>query len=205
LTLLGKAVADLGSVCDPLFLGHALRQAGEAARAQRKFRAVGGSIASGSVVVGLERLQIEPGVVVQSGCLLHCGGQPWSDGRGHVRLGARAYVGHHCVLYGAGGLDIGLDVLLGPGVTITSQGHHFGTRAQPINRQPHLLAPVSIGDGAWIGAGAVVLPGVSIGAGAVVAAGAVVTCDVQPFHLVAGVPARVVRERDAADVAQETA
>jgi len=204
-SLIRRALADLAAVCDPVFLGHGLRHAGDAARAQRRFRAVGGSIAVGSIVVGLDRLQIDAGAVVQSGCLLHCGGQPWSGGAGRVRLGARSYVGHHCVLYGAGGLDIGDDVLLGPGVTITSQGHRFDKRSQPINRQPHLLAPVSIGNGAWVGAGVVVLPGVSIGAGAIVAAGAVVTSDVPAFHLAAGVPARVVRERASTDLEHETA
>jgi acetyltransferase-like isoleucine patch superfamily enzyme len=197
LELAGKALRDLASVCDPVFVGHALRHAADAARAQRKFRAAGSRIVPGSIVVSLDSLHIEAGVLVQTGSLLHGGGQPWSMGQGRIRLGTRCYVGHHCVLYGAGGLDIGSDVLLGPGVTITSQGHRFDTRAQPISQQPHLLAAVSIGDGAWIGAGAVVLPGVTIGAGAVVAAAAVVTSDVPAFHVAAGVPARVLRERDA--------
>jgi acetyltransferase-like isoleucine patch superfamily enzyme len=200
MSLTRKALADLASVCDPLFVAHALRSAADAARARRRFRAAGGHIAHGSVVVGLDRLQVEVGAVVQTGCLLHCGGQDWSGGQGGLRLGARSYVGHHCVLYGAGGLDIGADVLLGPNVTITSQGHQFESLAVPINLQPHLLAAVSIGDGAWVGAGAVILPGVSIGAGAIVAAGAVVADDIPAFHLAAGVPARVIRERGQASV-----
>jgi acetyltransferase-like isoleucine patch superfamily enzyme len=198
-----KAMADLASVCDPVFIAYVLRDSADAARAHRWFRSAGAQLAAGTVVVGLERMRVEPGVIVQTGCLLHCGGQDWSTGRGHLRLGARSYVGHHCILYGAGGLDIGADVLLGPGVTVTSQGHRFDLLTVPINRQPHLLAPVHIGDGAWIGAGAVILPGVSIGAGAIVAAGAVVTDNVPDLHLVAGVPARLVRERVDAVVPSE--
>jgi acetyltransferase-like isoleucine patch superfamily enzyme/2-polyprenyl-3-methyl-5-hydroxy-6-metoxy-1,4-benzoquinol methylase len=52
---------------------------------------------------------------------------------------------------------------------------------------------VSIGDDAWIGAGATILPGVRIGEGAVIGAGAVVTADVEPYSVVAGIPARVIR------------
>lgn len=195
LARVGRLLADLISVCDPGFLAHGLRRAADAARARRRFRRAGGSIAAGSTVVGLPNLEIGHGALVQTGCLIHCGGLEWSGGRGHVRLGARSYVGHQCVLYGSGGLDIGDDVLIGPGVTITSQGHTFATRQRPINAQPFQFEPVSIGAGAWIGAGAVILPGVTVGAGAVVAAGAVVTRDVPPYHQAAGVPARVVGER----------
>jgi acetyltransferase-like isoleucine patch superfamily enzyme len=55
-------------------------------------------------------------------------------------------------------------------------------------------SPVRIGDGVWVGTGATILPGVTVGAGAVVAAGSVVTADVPPGALVAGNPARVVRD-----------
>ncbi|MCB1356319.1 MAG: hypothetical protein KDK53_07450 [Maritimibacter sp.] len=57
--------------------------------------------------------------------------------------------------------------------------------------------PITVEDYAWIGAGAIVLPGVTIGTGAVVAAGAVVTRDVAPRSIVAGNPARLLRSVDA--------
>jgi maltose O-acetyltransferase len=87
---------------------------------------------------------------------------------------------------------IGDRVRLGPEVLVLTSSHHIGdhsTRAGYASR-----APVSIGSGAWLGARAIILPGVSIGDGAVVAAGAVVTKPVPADHLVAGVPARLVRE-----------
>src|SRR5690606_23262164 len=64
-------------------------------------------------------------------------------------------------------------------------------------RQKH----VTIGNDVWIGHGAVIMPGVTIGDGAVVGANAVVTHDVAPYQIVAGVPARPVRQRFPADIA----
>ena len=62
--------------------------------------------------------------------------------------------------------------------------------------------PVAIGHDVWIGHGAIILPGRNVGTGAVVAAGAIVTRDVPPYAIVAGVPARVVRQRFPDDVAE---
>jgi hypothetical protein len=62
--------------------------------------------------------------------------------------------------------------------------------------------PVRIGHDVWIGHGAIVLPGRSVGTGAVIAAGAVVTRDVAPYAVVAGIPARPVKQRFQADIAE---
>ena len=61
-------------------------------------------------------------------------------------------------------------------------------------QESEVLRPITIGNNVWIGCRAIILKGVTIGEGAVVAAGAVVTKDVAPFMLVAGNPARVIRE-----------
>jgi acetyltransferase-like isoleucine patch superfamily enzyme len=57
------------------------------------------------------------------------------------------------------------------------------------------VAPIVLEDGAWIGAGAIVLPGVRVGRGAVIAAGAVVTKDVEPYSIVGGVPGVAIGSR----------
>src|SRR5262245_52970449 len=91
---LWRGLGDLFALCDPMFLALKLRDAANAARARRRFRSVSGSLAMGARIVNLDRLQLGQGVVVQSGCLLHCGGLDWSDQQGSIRLGRQTYVGH---------------------------------------------------------------------------------------------------------------
>lgn len=119
-----------------------------------------------------------------SGVQLHC-----RFLHGHrVALGARSVINHGCLLDGRRfPIQIGADVSIGPEAAILTLGHDpsspkFADRG----------GPVTIGDHAWIGFRAIVLPGVLIGEGAVVGAGAVVSRDVAPFTIVAGNPARPI-------------
>jgi len=112
-----------------------------------------------------------------------------------LTIGDESWLGQHCFLHAAGGLTIGSKVGLGPGVKILTSRHAETPRPLPIIDGPVELAPVVIEDGADLGVGAIVLPGVTIGRGAQVGAGAVVTRDVPPYAVVAGSPARVLRER----------
>jgi maltose O-acetyltransferase len=89
---------------------------------------------------------------------------------------------------------IGNHVYMGYDVTLITVDHAISPAAQRCGTLVH--GPIEIGDGAWIGSRAMVLPGVRIGRGAVVAAGAIVTKDVAPNTLVAGVTARFVRDLD---------
>lgn len=87
---------------------------------------------------------------------------------------------------------IGTRVQFGPRASIITSTHRIGTSAQrAIGAE---TAPVSVGDGCWIGAGAMILPGVSVARGCVIAAGAVVTKDTAQDGLYAGVPATRVRD-----------
>ena len=110
---------------------------------------------------------------------------------GTVRIGAGCYINRDGYFEGEAPITIGDQVSIGPGVTFLTVGHHIG----PTTRRAGAfdIRPITVGDGAWIGANVTILPGVRIGAGAVVAAGAVVTQDVPPDTLVAGIPARVKR------------
>jgi acetyltransferase-like isoleucine patch superfamily enzyme len=94
-----------------------------------------------------------------------------------------------------GWISVGNDVLLGP-FTILHTGKHVTQRVDiPINRQGYTFAPIVVEDDVWIGARVTVLAGVTLGKGTVVAAGAVVTRSTEPYSIVAGVPARKIRDR----------
>jgi acetyltransferase-like isoleucine patch superfamily enzyme len=113
-----------------------------------------------------------------------------TDGGRNLRFGRNVFVNHGCTAMDFGGIDIGDDVMLGPNVQLISSGHPV----DPATRRSQITtAPIRIGRGVWIAAGATVLQGVTVGDDAVVAAGAVVTKDVPPRTLVAGVPAKVIR------------
>lgn len=111
---------------------------------------------------------------------------------GDVVIGDHTRVGLHNTVIGP--VTIGHHVNLAQGITITALNHNFEDKSQRIDVQGVSTKPVIIGDDIWIGANAVVLPGVSIGNHSVVAAGAVVTKDVPPHTLVAGVPAKIIKE-----------
>ena len=113
-----------------------------------------------------------------------------TDSGRNLRFGRNVFVNHGCTAMDLGGITIGDDVMIGPNVQLISSGHPL----DPATRRKQITtAPVHIGRGVWIAAGATVLQGVTVGDDAVVAAGAVVTKDVPARTLVAGVPARVVR------------
>ena len=115
----------------------------------------------------------------------------YSDHGLNIRVGRNVFINQACVLNDIGGIEIGDEVMISPRVSLLTAGHPLdpGRRRRQI-----VAAPIAIGRNVWLGAGATVLQGVTVGPDAVVAAGAIVTRDVPPRALVAGVPARVVRE-----------
>jgi maltose O-acetyltransferase len=116
-------------------------------------------------------------------------GRPRPDRPG-ISIGEHTVINQSCVLDGRGGLRIGNNVSISPGVWLLTDGHDMN---DPLF--PEVLAPIEICDYAWLGSRALVMPGVTIGEGAVVAAGAVVTKDVCPYTVVGGVPARPIGTR----------
>ena len=111
---------------------------------------------------------------------------------GDVLIGDNTRIGIHCTVIGP--VTIGSHVNLAQGITVTALNHNFEDAAKRIDEQGISTKPVVIGDDVWIGANAVILPGVTIGSHAVIAAGAVVTKDVPSHTLVAGVPAKVIKQ-----------
>lgn len=111
---------------------------------------------------------------------------------GDVTIGDYTRIGIHCTVIGP--VCIGKNVNLAQGITVTALNHNFEDPTRKIDEQGISTKPVVIGDDVWIGANAVILPGVTIGHHVVVAAGAVVTKDVPPHSLVAGVPAKLIKQ-----------
>lgn len=111
---------------------------------------------------------------------------------GDVLIGDHTRIGLHNTIIGP--VKIGDNVNLAQGITVTALNHNFNDPSKRIDEQGVSTSAVNIGNDIWIGANAVILPGVSIGNHSVVAAGAVVTKDVPAHTLVAGVPAKVIKE-----------
>jgi acetyltransferase-like isoleucine patch superfamily enzyme len=117
---------------------------------------------------------------------------------GHCRIGAGSWIGPQSLL-DARDLVIGRHVGWGPGAKVLGSSHTGRPCNVPVIFTDLEILPVRIGDYADIGVNAVILPGVTIGEGAIVGAGAIVTKDVPAYAKVAGVPARVIGWRRTED------
>jgi maltose O-acetyltransferase len=109
----------------------------------------------------------------------------------NVRLGRRVYFNFNCVVLDVAPVTIGDHVLFGPAVQVYTALHPMDARERRSGVESAL--PVTIEDDAWIGGGAIVLPGVRIGARSVIGAGSVVTRDIPPDVFAAGNPCRPIR------------
>ena len=111
-----------------------------------------------------------------------------------LRIGDRCVIGRGSHIVAHSSIDIGDDVYTGPYVYITDQNHSYADPDLPIGRQWPVNSPVRIGAGSWLGTGVIVLPGAVIGRHVVVAAGSVVRGEIPDLCVVAGVPARVIKD-----------
>ncbi len=114
---------------------------------------------------------------------------------GSIVLGKNCTLQPGCFLGGAGGIEIGDNVRIAPGVKMFSYDHNFSNREIPIYEQGIVLGKIIVENNVWIGSDAILTKGVKIGEGSVVAAGSVITRDVPRYTIVAGTPARVIRNR----------
>ena len=119
-----------------------------------------------------------------------------APGKPHIRIGDGTYVGSRVVFRAGLGIEIGRHVTIASNVVLSSDPGH---PLDPLRRRveaapPEDLKQIVVADDVWIAEGATVLGGVSIGEGAIVGAHAVVTRDVPPYAVVAGNPARVIKQ-----------
>jgi len=115
---------------------------------------------------------------------------------GEIRIGSHTHIGGHSLLSGQGGIEIGSRCAISSGVAIYSISNQYQESPEDnIIDNKVVYGKVTIGDDVWLGAGAIIFPGVTIGDHAVVGAGSVVRTDVSPWQVVAGVPARFLKDR----------
>jgi maltose O-acetyltransferase len=122
---------------------------------------------------------------IGAGCYFHSS---------EISIGDRTFINDFCYFENIAPIRIGNDVAIGMQTAIVTSTHELGSGSSRGGQWAVL--PVTIQDGCWIGARALILPGVTVGAGTVIAAGAVVTSDCEPSHVYGGVPARAVRKLD---------
>lgn len=114
-----------------------------------------------------------------------------NNGVGDVVIGANVFIGASNVIIGP--VIIEDDVMTAQHVVFSGMNHGISDATVAYRYQPSSIAQISVGEGSWIGANAVILPGIQIGRKAVVAAGSVVTKNVPEYGMVAGNPARLIK------------
>ena len=138
-------------------------------------------------------IEIDSGSIVMHGAILHVynfRNLPHSK----IKIGRDSLIGEYTVIRGQGGVSIGNRVYTSPFTQIIAVNHVFSDPNRSFVDQGITAQGIVIEDDVWIGASAIITDGVRIGKGAIVAAGAVVTIDVSPHTVVAGVPAKVIRD-----------
>jgi acetyltransferase-like isoleucine patch superfamily enzyme len=112
-----------------------------------------------------------------------------------IKIGSRNYFNRNLMIDACGYVEIGDRNMFGPDVYITDSNHQFGGGAAP-HTLPMDVGKVKIGNHCWIGAGAIILKNVELGDACVVGAGAVVTKSFPSGSVIAGVPAKLIRQSD---------
>lgn len=139
-------------------------------------------------------VQIGNYVVIGRNTRIECTGGLESIGKG-VRIGNRTTFGNDCIFGAAGGIEIGDDVVAGQYVRFHSENHNYDDDNRLIKEQGVTHKGIKIGNNCWIGAGAVFLDGAELGDGCVVGANAVVTKRFPSNVVIAGIPAKTIKDR----------
>ncbi len=138
-------------------------------------------------------IEIGDDTIVMHGAVLHV--YNFRDlPKSGIKIGKNSLVGEYSIIRGQGGVTIGDRVYTSPFTQIIAVNHVFDDPDRPFVDQGITAQGIVIEDDVWLGAGAVITDGVRVGQGAVVAAGAVVTKDVPPHSVVAGVPAKLIKQ-----------
>jgi acetyltransferase-like isoleucine patch superfamily enzyme len=158
------------------------------------------------------KISIADNVVIDDNCLIDAKGESNTGIRigsgafigrntilscknGNIELADGVNIGFNCEIFSASRVHVGRNVLIAAYSYLVGGDHDFSDPSRPVLDQPRTSAGISVGEGAWLGAGVKVLDGVIIGAHAVIGAGAVVREAVPDRATAVGVPARIVGTR----------
>ncbi|WP_455498748.1 acyltransferase [Coprobacter sp.] len=118
----------------------------------------------------------------------------YTDFGKNIKIGKEVFINACCHFQDHGGITIGDGCQIGHNVVFATLNHGLASE----DRRTTYPAPIVLGRNVWIGSNSTILQGVTIGDNAVVAAGAVVTKDVDPYAIVGGIPAKVIRKIETA-------
>ena len=133
-------------------------------------------------------------VTIQNSTIIECTGVISELGAGLI-IGNNVGIAPNCFIQVRGNVNIGSNVLFGPGVYLFSENHNYSNIDKFINEQGTSRKGVIIRDGVWVGSRSIILDGVSIGENSIIAAGSVVTKNVPPFEIWGGAPAKFIKAR----------
>jgi acetyltransferase-like isoleucine patch superfamily enzyme len=113
----------------------------------------------------------------------------------HIIIDENAYIGPYVIITGTGDIKIGKNCLIAPHCGIFANNHIFADPTRTIEEQGVTRQGITIEDDCWLGHNVTVLDGVIIGRGSIIGAGSVVNCNIPPFSIAVGTPARIIRNR----------
>jgi len=139
-------------------------------------------------------IRIGNNFTIRRNSIIECTGVIRNLGEGLI-IGNNMGIAQNCFIQVRGLVEIGNNVIIGPGVNIFSENHNYSNTEVFINQQGETRKGVCIGDGVWIGSGAIILDGVIIGENSIIAGGSVVNSNVPSWSIYGGVPAKLIKLR----------
>ena len=142
-------------------------------------------------------MEIKGKVYIGSGTMMTAHAMDGDDSRTIISINDGSFIGKNNHITAARGIFIGKNLMTGPNVLISDNGHgdphdHAVKRINPRLRPVFSKGTIRIGDNVWIGENAAVMANVTIGDGAIIGANSVVTHDVEPYSIYAGNPAKKI-------------
>lgn len=194
-TILGIAVRGLAYRLIMKIEGQAAIERNVRIRFASQIRLAHGSFIDEGVYIHATPGGVEIGrnTIVMHGAVLHVYNFRGLPNAG-IQIGEDSLIGEYSVIRGQGGVTIGNRVYTSPMTQIIAVNHVYNDPNKPFVEQGITAQGIVVEDDVWLGSAAIITDGVHIGKGAVVAAGAVVTHDVPPYTIVAGVPAKPIKE-----------